>query len=86
MKEIYRSADIVMLSRVESLLNDFDIGNVRLDQHTSGIFAGALNMVQQRIMVTSEDHNDAARILREHEIKPSSDAKGDRIRRDLRPW
>lgn len=85
MKEIYRSADIVMLSRVESILSDHEIGNVRLDQHTSNLFAGALNMVQQRIMVAEDDHNNAARILRGHQIKPSSDAKGDKVRTNWSP-
>lgn len=86
LKEIFNSTDVVMLSRVESLLNDNEIGFVRLDQHTSGLFAGFLDLIPQRIMVRDNDHNDAARVLRMEQIKPSSDAEGDRFRKDLRPW
>ena len=86
LKEIFKSSDVVMLSRVECVLSDNEIGFVRLDQHTSGLFAGFLDLIPQRIMVCDDDHNNAARVLRMEQIKPSSDAEGDRFRTDLRPW
>lgn len=86
MKEIFRSTEPVILSRVQSLLEEFEIACVRLDQHSSNLFGGILDLLPQRIMVHEDDHNDAARILRQEQIKPSSDAQGDNVRRDLRPW
>ncbi len=75
-----------MLSRVESILTDDEIPFIKLNQYVSSLFAGALNLIPQRIMVHEDDHNNAARILRMEQIKPSSDAEGDKVRTNLRPW
>lgn len=85
MKEIFKSCEPVVFTYVQYILRGHGIGFLAADFYSSSLFAG-LDLVPQRILVKPEDHNDAARILREYQIKPSSDADGDRFRRNLRPW
>ncbi|HVI91466.1 MAG TPA: DUF2007 domain-containing protein [Dongiaceae bacterium] len=67
MEELTRSNDPVRLSFLTHLLAEAGIEVVVLDQHTSQMFFGSLNGVEQRLMVASEDLAQARRLMREAE-------------------
>ncbi|HUH85749.1 MAG TPA: DUF2007 domain-containing protein [Stellaceae bacterium] len=62
MKELLRTNDLVRLSWLQALLNDAGIETVVLDENTSAIEGGILAF-QRRLMVLSEDHRRALRVL-----------------------
>jgi hypothetical protein len=69
MIELYRTGDPVMLSWLESRLTEAGITSVTLDAFTSQAFAGTLDGVARRVMVTEADLPRALRILKEgHEL------------------
>ncbi|MGB5092087.1 MAG: DUF2007 domain-containing protein [Parvibaculum sp.] len=62
MKELIRTNDPVLLSYLEHMLGQTDIGFVVLDLYTSSV-EGSLGMLPRRIMVAEEGFNDARQIL-----------------------
>ncbi len=62
MRELVRTNDIVILSFITSLLNDADIGSAILDQNMS-IVEGSIGALSKRLMVATDDYNQARRIL-----------------------
>jgi len=62
MKELLRSTDVVRLSWLRALLSDAGIESVVLDTHTS-VLEGSINAIPRRLMVDSDDHARACRIL-----------------------
>ena len=64
MEELYRTNDPVLLSFIRSVLVDAGIEALIFDNHTS--FAeGSIGAIQQRIMVPSDDKNQAIRLIRD---------------------
>lgn len=69
MVELLRSNDPVLLSYVEALLGEAEIGAILFDQHTS-VLEGSIGAIQRRIMVEDRDHGRARRILAEAGVLP----------------
>lgn len=63
MRELLRTNDAVQLARVTAILADEGIEIVVFDQHLSSAFAGLVDLVQQRVMVSDDDYAQARRIL-----------------------
>jgi hypothetical protein len=76
MEEIIRSNDPVLLSFSESLLKDQGIRVFIADMHMS-ILEGSAGFLQRRLLVDSEDADEAEMILRDaglgHELRDRSD-------------
>ena len=64
MEELVRTNDIVLISVIESLLEGAGIGHYVLDTHMS-VLEGSVGMIARRIMVDSDEVNQARRILRD---------------------
>ncbi len=64
MQELMRTNDIVLLSRVESLLEERGIAFHIFDQHMS-VLEGSIGAIARRVMVTSDDFGAARRLLRD---------------------
>lgn len=64
MVELLRSNDPVLISYIQSLLDDSGIDYLMLDVHTS-IMEGSLGILPRRMMVADEDKPQARRLLRE---------------------
>ena len=64
MKELLRTNDVVKLSWLTALLADAGIEVLILDTHTS-IIEGSIGAIPRRLMVASEDHARARRVLEE---------------------
>jgi hypothetical protein len=75
MEEIIRSNDPVLLSFSESLLKDAGIRAFIADTHMS-ILEGSAGFLQRRLLVDSEDADEAEEILRDaglgHELRDRS--------------
>lgn len=72
MKELLRTNDPVLISFVEALLNDAGIGHAVLDTNMS-IVEGSLGILPRRVLVPTDDWNQASRILTEAEISHDTD-------------
>ena len=62
MKEILRTNSIVLVSRVQSILNDAGIKNKLLDAHTSNI-EGSISAIQMRVVVSDDDFKQSQRLM-----------------------
>lgn len=62
MKELIRTNDPVLLSYLEHILSQSDIGFVVLDLYTSSV-EGSLGMLPRRIMVSQAGFDAAQQIL-----------------------
>ena len=76
MRELVRTNDAVLITAIEALLNDADIGHMVVDQNMS-VLEGSIGIFPRRILV-DEDHIDAARQLLEDagfgdELRPHVD-------------
>ena len=67
MKEIIRTNDLVLLSRIESILNDAGIKNVILDGYTSNI-EGNIDAIKRRIVVSDDEFIKSQRLIDEFMI------------------
>ena len=63
MKELIRSNDLVFISWVRFVLNDFYIQTYILDEQMS-VLEGSANAIPRRIMVDDDDFDNAVRALR----------------------
>lgn len=64
MIEIVRTNDLVVISLIETLLNEAGLGYFIADQHMSAV-EGSLGFLPRRVMVDSDDETQARRILRD---------------------
>ena len=64
MIEIVRTNDLVVISLIETLLNEAGLGYFVADQHMSAV-EGSLGFLPRRVMVDSDDETQARRILRD---------------------
>jgi hypothetical protein len=74
MEELTRSTDPIRLSFLRHLLSAAGIEVVVLDQHTSQMFFGSLQGLEQRLMVASEDLAQARRLMGEAEASLAAKA------------
>ena len=65
MRELLRTNDPVRIARLTALLGDQGIRTFLFDTHLSQAFAGALDLLGQRLMVSDDDYRQARRILTE---------------------
>ena len=63
MIEVLSSNDPVRINFAQSVLRDFGIHAVTLDENTSALFGGALPWVKRRILVAEDDLAQAKRVL-----------------------
>ena len=62
MKEIIRTNDLILISQIQSILNDSDIQYELLDTHAS-IVEGSINAIQKRIVVSNDDFNHSRELI-----------------------
>jgi len=65
LRELLRTNDSVRIARLTALLEDQRIQTFLFDTHLSSAFAGAVDLLGQRLMVADEDYQQARRILTE---------------------
>lgn len=70
MREILRTSDPVKLSRAVALLEEYDIATLLFDSHVSSIYGGAVEMLQQRLMVDDDDYDRAYLLLKVEGVVP----------------
>lgn len=82
MKAIFNSTCLVTLATVENILRSNDIDVCRHGVHTSGLFGNAFALIPVSLMVSENDFNRSARLLREasremslKELLPSCDTE-----------
>jgi hypothetical protein len=63
LRELLRTGDPVKLSRATTLLAEFEIATLVFDSHVSTIYGGAVEMLQQRLMVDDDDYRRAHWLL-----------------------
>ena len=76
MEELIRTNDIVLISFVEALLKDAGIEHLVVDQNMS-VMEGSLGVLPRRILVTSDEVEDALVLLTDAGI-------GDELRPETR--
>jgi hypothetical protein len=64
MEELLRTNDLVLISFVESLLQEAGIERLVADRNTS-IIEGSLGVLQQRILVHADNIEEARALLRD---------------------
>ena len=62
MKELIRTNDLILISRIHSILNDSAIQCELLDTHAS-IIEGSINAIQKRIVVSNDDFERSLRLI-----------------------
>lgn len=62
--ELVRTNDLVVISLIESLFKEEEIGFLLLDQHMS-VLEGSIGILQRRIMVEEEKEHVARRLLKD---------------------
>jgi hypothetical protein len=74
MRLLLRTTDLVLLSRVTSLLEAAEIGHFVADAHISALEAG-IAAFPRRVLVLEEDERQARRLLSDdglaHELEPA---------------
>ncbi len=62
MRELVRTNDVVLISFIETLLDEAGLGYFVADRHMSAV-EGSLGFLPRRIMVVEEDAQAARRLL-----------------------
>ena len=62
MKEIIRTNDLILISRIQSILNDAAIQYELFDSHAS-IIEGSINAIQKRIVVYNNDFQLSQKLI-----------------------
>ena len=62
MHELVRTNDVVLISFIESLLNEAGLGYFVADRHMSAV-EGSLGFLPRRILIVEEDRDEARRLL-----------------------
>ena len=66
MKEILRTNNLILISRVQSILNDAGIQNKLLDTHASNI-EGNISAIQRRLVVSNDDFQQSQKLINDIE-------------------
>ena len=64
MKEILRTNNLVLISRIQSVLNDFGIHYLLLDAYTSDA-EGSISAIEKRIVVSLTDFKQSKQLINE---------------------
>ena len=64
MKEILRTNNLVLISRIQSVLNDFGIHYLLLDAYTSDA-EGSISAIEKRIVVSLTDFKQSKKLINE---------------------
>ncbi len=67
MEELLRTNDMVLISYIESMLNDAGIAHHVMDTNMS-VIEGSIGVLPRRIMVDSDQITQARRIVKEADI------------------
>jgi Putative prokaryotic signal transducing protein len=62
LRELLRTNNLVLLSRLTALLAEEGIEAVIFDAHSSSIMGDSVGLMQRRLMVAEEDFDEAERI------------------------
>ena len=63
MKELIRTNDLILISRIQSILIESDIQHELLDVHAS-IIEGSINAIQKRIVVSNDDLKRSQQLIK----------------------
>ena len=66
MKEILRTNNLILISRVQNILNDAGIQNKLLDTHASNI-EGNISAIQRRLVVSNDDFQQSQKLINDLE-------------------
>ena len=66
MKEILRTNNLILISRIQSILNDAGIQNKLLDTHASNI-EGNISAIQRRLVVSNDDFQQSQKLINDLE-------------------
>ena len=72
MKELLRSSDPTILAFATALLDGEDIDGFQMDVNMS-ILEGGIGIFPRRLLVRTEDHTQALRVMRDNGIATSDD-------------
>ena len=64
MKEILRTNNLILISRIQSILNDAGIQNKLLDTHASNI-EGNISAIQRKLVVSNDDFQQSQKLINE---------------------
>ena len=62
MKELIRTNDLILISRIQSILSSASIYYKLLDAHSS-VIEGSISAIQKRIMVSKNDFNFSQKLI-----------------------
>ena len=62
MKELIRTNDLILISRIQSILNESSIPYKLLDTHSS-IIEGSISAIQKRIVVSNDDFRCSRKLI-----------------------
>jgi len=62
MKEVLKTNDLILISRIRSILSEAGIKNEILDDYASNI-EGSISAIQRRIIVSNDDYNQSKRLI-----------------------
>ena len=65
-KEILRTNNLILISRIQSILNDAGIQNKLLDTHASNI-EGNISAIQRRLVVSNNDFQQSQKLINDLE-------------------
>ena len=66
MKEVIRTNNLILISRVQTILDDAGIQNKLLDTHASNI-EGNISAIQRRLVVSNEDFHQSQKLINDLE-------------------
>ena len=62
MKELIRTNNLILITKIQSILNSADIQYELLDTHAS-IIEGSINAIQKRIVVSNYDFGPSQKLI-----------------------
>jgi len=66
MKEVIRTNNLILISRVQTILDDAGIQNKLLDTHASNI-EGNISAIQRRLVVANDDFHQSQKLINDLE-------------------
>ena len=66
MKEVIRTNNLILISRVQTILDDAGIQNKLLDTHASNI-EGNISAIQRRLEVSNDDFQQSQKLINDLE-------------------
>ena len=66
MKEVLRTNNLILISRVQTILDDAGIQNKLLDTHASNI-EGNISAIQRRLVVSNDDFHQSQKLINDLE-------------------